>query len=306
MIRKISSNKMPVENSTPKRKYLFKTNLKCQKMDSTTEIYFREIVENFIKLVQAVHEVGDKVQKKRLTEKRAELQQVISLIEPEGPEPEGKKAKLDSSDEKDDESHEVYEDRWTKYHPNDPEAFQSNYHSTPKDLEIVLSKAKTLKKLIFTVHHSLPNSVKLDFPRLKYLWLNFRNSESMEKFAQAKYPCLERLRIGTRDLEFLAQNCDKFLANAPKLKSIQLHDEAIVLSEEALNNLYDIFAENGVLVYLGYVFDTSSQAHLDKSIFHERYEDRDPKVFVKYEQELRKFISWCRKNEKYGDINDVN
>ena len=170
---------------------------------------------------------------------------------------------------------------------------------------MVLSKAKTLKKLKLYANYPIPNSAQLNFPKLKYLNLSL-NDEYLQKFFQAQLPLLERLRIGTRNLEFLAQNCDRFLANAPKLKSIQLHDEAIVLSEEALNNLYDIFAENGVLVYLGYVFDTSSQAHLDKSIFHERYEDRDPKVFVKYEQELRKFISWCRKNEKYGDINDVN
>ena len=49
----------------------------------------------------------------------------------------------------------------------------------------------------------------------------------------------------------------------------------------------------------------SSQDQLDKFIFHNRYDDRDPKVFVKYEQMLQKFISWCQKNEKYGDINDV-
>ena len=67
-------------------------------MDSTTEIYFDEIVENFIKLVQAVHEVGDKVQKERLSEKRDELYQVMSLIEPE-------KNELDSSD--DDQNDEV-------------------------------------------------------------------------------------------------------------------------------------------------------------------------------------------------------
>ena len=81
------------------------TNPNCQKMDSTTEIYFDEIVENFIKLVQAVHEVGDKVQKERLAEKRDELYQVMSLIEPE-------KNELDSSEE---ESDEEYEPRFKWY-----------------------------------------------------------------------------------------------------------------------------------------------------------------------------------------------
>ena len=74
-------------------------------MNSTTEIYFDEIVENFIKLVQAVHEVGDKVQKERLSEKRDELYQVMSLIEPE-------KNELDSSEEENDEE---YESRFKRY-----------------------------------------------------------------------------------------------------------------------------------------------------------------------------------------------
>ena len=94
------------------------TNLNCQKMDSTTEIYFDEIVENFIKLVQAVHEVGDKVQKERLSEKRAELYQVMSLIEPE-------KNELDSSEEEnDDESDEEYEPRFQRYVHYAPETFK--------------------------------------------------------------------------------------------------------------------------------------------------------------------------------------
>ena len=72
-------------------------------MRSTTEIYFDEIVENFIKLVQAVHEVGDKVQMKRLTYKRDQLCQVISLIEPERKKRTTKNSNPDSSKEKDEE-----------------------------------------------------------------------------------------------------------------------------------------------------------------------------------------------------------
>ena len=72
-------------------------------MRSTTEIYFDEIVENFIKLVQAVHEVGDKVQMKRLTYKRDQLCQVISLIEPEEKNRRAKRSKFDPSEEKDEE-----------------------------------------------------------------------------------------------------------------------------------------------------------------------------------------------------------
>ena len=171
-------------------------------------------------------------------------------------------------------------------------------------MEIVLSKAQTLKKLKLYANYPIPNSAQLNFPKLKYLNLSL-NDEYLQKFFQAQLPSLERLRIGTRNLEFLAQNCDRFLANAPKLKSIQL-DDGPPLSEQALSNLYDIFAKNNVLVYLGTIFDTGSQDQFDRFIFHERYLDHDPRVFVKYEQELRKFISWCRKNEKYGDINDVN
>ena len=70
-------------------------------MDLTTEIYFDEIVENFIKLVQAVHEVGDKVQMEKLAEKRAKLYQVISLIEPKKIKPDTKKARLDLDEEYD-------------------------------------------------------------------------------------------------------------------------------------------------------------------------------------------------------------
>ena len=72
-------------------------------MDSTTEIYFNEIIENFIKLVQAVNDVGDKVQKKRLSEKRDQLCQVISLIEPERKKRTTKNSNPDSSKEKDEE-----------------------------------------------------------------------------------------------------------------------------------------------------------------------------------------------------------
>ena len=176
-------------------------------------------------------------------------------------------------------------------------------------MEIVLSKAKTLKKSRLDVNYPIPNSAKLNFPKLKYLWLSIISDEYLEKFFQSQLPSLERLRIGTQNLEFLAQNCNRFLANAPKLKSIQLTDGERFekpLSEEALCEIYEIFVKNNVFIYLGTVFDTSSQDQFDKFIFHERYRDRDPRVFVKYEQELRKFISWCRKNEKYGDVNDVN
>ena len=89
------------------------TNPNCQKMDSTTEIYFDEIVENFIKLVQAVHEVGDKVQMEKLAEKRAKLYQVISLIEPKKIKPDTKKARLDL-----DEEYDPFE---VKYDENNPE-----------------------------------------------------------------------------------------------------------------------------------------------------------------------------------------
>ena len=162
--------------------------------------------------------------------------------------------------------------------------------------------------------YPLETSKQLNFPKLKYLWISSIDTDCLEKFAQANLPSLERLRIGTRsrkgDLEYLAQNCDRFLANAPNLKSIQFGDCDVEqpISKDALSTLYDIFAEKGVLVHLGTVFDTSSQDQFDKFIFHghDRYDDRDPKVFVKYEQMLRKFISWCRKNEKYGDINDAN
>ena len=75
-------------------------------------------------------------------------------------------------------------------------------------------------------------------------------------------------------------------------------------SESALWKIYEIFANNGVLVYLGAVFDNDTKDQFDKFIFHEKHGDgRDTKVFVKYEQDLRQFISWCRKNVKYGDIN---
>ena len=284
-------------------------------MNSTTEHYFDEIVDNFIKLVQAVHEVGDKVQMKRLTYKRDQLCQVISLIEPLEKNHRAKRSKFDPSEEEDDTDNEEYEPWDKEYHPNDPEAFEGRYGLDSKDpqtLKTIFSKEQTLKKLNLTMKYPLETSKKLNFPKLKYLWISSVDTDCLEKFAQAKLPSLERLRIGTRsrkgDLEYLAQNCNQFLANAPNLKSIQLGDCDVEqpISKDALSNLYDIFAENGVLVYLGTVFDTSSQDQLDKFIFHDRYDDRDPKVFVKYEQMLRKFISWCRKNEKYGDINDVH
>ena len=72
-------------------------------MNSTTEHYFDEIVDNFIQLVQAVHEVGDKVQMKRLTYKRDQLCQVISLIEPLEKNRRAKRSKVDPSEEKDEE-----------------------------------------------------------------------------------------------------------------------------------------------------------------------------------------------------------
>ena len=84
-------------------------------MDLTTEIYFDEIVENFIKLVQAVHEVGDKVQMEKLAEKRAKLYQVISLIEPKKIKPDTKKARLDSDET------EEYDPFEVKYDENNSE-----------------------------------------------------------------------------------------------------------------------------------------------------------------------------------------
>ena len=84
-------------------------------MDLTTEIYFDEIVENFIKLVQAVHEVGDKVQMEKLAEKRAKLYQVISLIEPKKIKPDTKKARFDSDEI------EEYDPFEVEYDENNPE-----------------------------------------------------------------------------------------------------------------------------------------------------------------------------------------
>ena len=277
-------------------------NQTTQKM-STEDIYFDEIVENFIKLVQAVHEVGDSYQKAQLSRHKERLNQVISLIEPEKIEPEAKKAKIESEIEENDEK---YESIFEKYDPQDPETYETAYKCKP-NWQTILSKAPTLKKLNLEIDNQFFDSLDEDLklPKLKYLSLYLETNDCASIFQDTYLPSLERLYIYTEgNLDDIGFFCEMFLENAPNLKSIQLEAKNPIKDQDTLSDFYDIVDTKGVFVCFGTIFDNDPiQRPFLEFMMGEEY-NQDPQLFVKYGQMLRKFTKWCSKNPKFGKMDE--
>ena len=147
--------------------------------------------------------------------------------------------------------------------------------------------------------------MKINLPKLKYLVLRLDYNDCGSTFAKTFFPSLERLEVYTNNLElFINKISSKFLKKCPKLKSIQFNGNyEDHVSNDALSELYDIFKNEKVFVYLGTVGDEHPK---QKCLMDYMIDDLDgdPNVLVKYDQELRKFTDWCRQNPEYGSINE--
>lgn len=202
------------------------------------------------------------------------------------------------------------------------EEFSGSYYPSMNNF---LSESKTLEKLKLTIKsHPMPNWLKINLPKLKYLviriyyWSYYLDENSipnwpksnfpelkclvirMDNFlqgsilAETQYPALERLKIQSENIKtFIDDYSYQFLKNCPNLKSIQFEDFSDEnLDETEFANLYNIFENGKVFVFLG--DDDPNQ-----KLFLNYILEFNPKLLVKYEQELQKFTDWCRQNPEY-------
>ena len=161
----------------------------------------------------------------------------------------------------------------------------------------MLQNAPILKVLHLTLIDPLPNSLKLNLPNLKYLYLTLEDNKCCNKFGATKFPSLERLYIESKDISPIIWASDRFLANAPKLKSFQFSGKNDLGADRASKEqLYKIVAKNEIFVHLGEsIWDyDKNQAILEKYSMA-----KDPKVFVKYEKMLREYYKWTKTDTNY-------